>query len=339
MRISWVTFDAPVRVPDGSLTSNTASLRYRVLSPIGHMPKGRHQHRILQLTAATSPATRDAALEADLIVFSKSFLPANEELARRAREAGLTVVFDVCDNHYDDPGLGGHYRAMTALADRVVCNTAEMARVAAPFAARPATVIPDPYEGVRRPPEFAPAAPLRLLWFGHPANLDSLQAAMPDLIAFGRERPLVLTILTQAGESLVKGAQAFSAKHAGVVEMRVEPWSLEAQWRALAHCDVVVIPSLPDPRKAVKSANRMVEALRAGRPVVAQPMPAYQAFAAWTPVGERLSEGLRELMADPASVAGRVAAAQDHIAVAHDPGRLGELWSDLFDEAREAAAP
>ena len=52
--------------------------------------------------------------------------------------------------------------------------------------------------------------------------------------------------------------------------MRAEEWSLDAQWRRLRACDAVIIPSLQDSIKQVKSANRMVEALWAGRPAVAR---------------------------------------------------------------------
>lgn len=134
MRISWITFGAPERGRDGALTSALASLRYRVLSPIGAMPKD-HRHQIV--ASLREEAHRLAALDADVIVFSKSFDPVNEELTLQAAARGVPVVFDVCDDHYQHPQHGPHYRRMTELADLVVCSTEQMKRAAMAYAKAP----------------------------------------------------------------------------------------------------------------------------------------------------------------------------------------------------------
>lgn len=340
MRISWITFAAPQRTADGGLTSDAASVRYRVISPVLQMNRPPYRHRIAAIGPSTPEAERTAAIEADVVVFSKSFLPANEDLARRAQAAGAAVIFDVCDNHYQHPQHGAHFQAMSALADQVVCNTEEMAKVAARYAGCEPVVIEDPYEGPHGEPAFAPGETLKLLWFGHPLNLDSLQAALPDLIAFGRRRAIALTVLTQPNPQLVQAAREISAQHAGALALTVAPWSLEAQWRELAACDAVVIPTLQNERKDVKSANRMVEALWAGKPVAAQPLPAYLPFADWIPVRSTLSEGLDQLVESADRVGGLITEAQAYIGDTFDPVKLGRRWEDVIQAqyARRTAA-
>jgi glycosyltransferase involved in cell wall biosynthesis len=112
--------------------------------------------------------------------------------------------------------------------------------------------------------------------------------------------------------------------------MALQPWSLDEQWKALASCDAVIIPSLQDERKQVKSANRMIEALWAGKPVVAQPMPAYTAFGQWTPIRPLISEGLEQLMTEREQIASRVQAAQAFIADHYSPAVIGAQWRDLI---------
>lgn len=329
MRISWIPFRGAKRLPNGTVTSEAASVRYRVLEPIRRMDPT-HHHQIIPINEQTPPDRGDAALDADVIVFSKSFVTSNEELARRAKAAGVRVIVDLCDNHFEHPELGAHYRAMTGLADQVICNTPDMARIAQSFAGSPVVVISDPYEGERKPPRFAPGERLRLLWFGHLLNIDSLEAAFDDLAAYAARQPLSLTILTQMTGDFERFVTPFAERAKGRLDAEVKPWSLEGQAAELEACDAVIIPSLQQQTKVVKSANRMVQAIWAGRPVAAQPMPAYAPFADWTPIRPLLSDALDTLLQDAPQVEARLAQAQDYIATTYDPAAIGRQWEEVL---------
>jgi glycosyltransferase involved in cell wall biosynthesis len=329
MRVSWITFAEAYLDKTGNLTSNLASLRYRVIAALRAIES---DHHTTQIIAVTRPATEEqaAAAEAsDVVVFSKSFRPSNEELLRRVKAKGAFTIFDVCDNHYDHPAYSPHYRAMSAAADLVVCNTEQMALVARPYCDRAPVVIQDPYEGPGGRFEGLPDKP-NLLWFGHPSNFDSLQASLTDLIAYAQTRPLSLQVLTQITPRAEAFGRDISERHAPYFSLAFQPWSLEAQWEALAACDAVIIPSLQDERKQVKSANRMIEALWAGKPVVAQPMPAYTPFGQWTPVRPLISEGLEQLMTEREQIASRILAAQTFIADQYSPTAIGAQWKQLI---------
>jgi hypothetical protein len=336
MRINWITYGPAQRRVDGSITSRVASLRYRVLMPIRELSDG-YAHRLIPILPTTQPPPWDQALDADLLVFSKSFRPANAELARRAKAAGVRVIFDVCDNHYDHPRHGAHYREMSALADQVVCNSPEMAKVAGPHCAAPPVVIEDPFEGPRGEPRYAPGERLKLLWFGHPSNLDSIPQAVEELIAYAARRPLSMTLLTDSNAALEAGCERANTLFGPGFEMRLTPWSLDRQWQEIAACDAVVIPLSAAAGKQVKSANRMVEGLWGGRPVVAQPMPAYQPFAAWTPVRPTLAEGLEALEA-AADSPDLIRAAQDYIETHHAPAVLARRWRQVLQSTTSSQA-
>jgi hypothetical protein len=340
MRVSWIAFGPSIRGRDGSISSEIASLRYRVLAPMRELDGAGFEHRLTTITADTPDAARTQAAHADVLVFSKSFLVSNEALAQHARSLGARVVFDVCDNHYRHPAYGEHYRRMSSLADQVICNTAEMAAVAAPFCAVAPVVIADPYEGPRGSPRFSPGQVPRLLWFGHPSNLDSLQESLPDLVAFSSAQPIALTLLTQLSEGVASVCRQVSDRTAGRLAMSAKPWSLAAQWLELAACDAVIVPSLDSPEKRVKSANRMVEALWAGRPVVAQPMPAYRAFEPWAPASPTLSEGCRRLLSKPSRIAGLISEAQRYIEDRFAPAVVAAQWANVLEAqyARRSAA-
>lgn len=331
MRISWITIDRAYRRADGAASSDLASIRYRVLSPIQAMAGRGQQHRVIQMVSAEAQDVSDRAVQADVLIFSKSLLGENEDLAARAQRLGIPVVFDICDNHFGDPNLGGHYRRMIGLADLVICNTAEMARAARDQGAPDTLVIEDPFEGPKGVPGALAGDPMRLLWFGHRTNLDSLRGAVRDLYAYAGRRRISLTVLTELSDEVLAYCAPIQAAVAGRFEFRLAPWSLDAQWAALAACDAVIIPCLQTEAKRVKSANRMIEALWAGRPVAAQPMPAYAPFAEWAAVRDTLSEGLEQLVKDREALPGVISAAQRHIVARYSPAVIGQAWAEAIE--------
>jgi glycosyltransferase involved in cell wall biosynthesis len=82
-----------------------------------------------------------------------------------------------------------------------------------------------------------------------------------------------------------------------------------------------------------KSANRIVEALWAGRFVVAHPIPSYLEFADYAWLGADLAEGISWVMRNQESIAGRIRAAQDRIAAAYSPDSIAAQWERILEMA------
>ncbi|MBF0375453.1 MAG: methyltransferase domain-containing protein [Alphaproteobacteria bacterium] len=317
MKVTWVSF-AAFGVRDGVTWSEAASARYRVILPARELRRHGIQGRLATMADGTpARAVPDDALAVDAVVFSKVFSADAVDVALRAKVLGARVVFDVCDDHFDHPRFGETQRNLAALADVVVASTEAMASRIREAVRREARVIGDPVEGPRGTPRFRPSPdqPLRLLWFGHPSNLDTL-APHPD---FGR--PVSLHVITAPGH----GAEGLAA--------RFTPWSPEAVWRGLEDCDAVILPSRPDdPRKAVKSANRLLEALWAGRLPVAHPLPSYLPFAGVAAVGDDLGALLTAALADPAETERRLGQGMSMIEAQASPARIGLAWHTLLLE-------
>src|SRR5688500_1773561 len=233
----------------------------------------------------------------DALVISKSFDPANEALARAMKARGVRVVVDFCDDHFDHPQLGPHFRNLAALADTVVAATHAMSEAVRAHTGRDSLVITDPVEGPRGMPKFAPRLPaLRIAWFGHPTNLNGLIGRAAELQALARRFPVRLAVVTTPSVEVAARVAALAEGAGGRVTAELVPWSPEATWQALADCDLAWIPVEETAQKSVKSPNRMLEALWAGKPVVAGAMPGYQPFADLTPVGMSLEAGATALI-------------------------------------------
>ena len=223
------------------------------------------------------------------------------------------------------------YTEVLKNCDTVVVNSKRMAEVIAPHARHHPVVIEDAILGARRNPEFAPGKRLELSWFGYPINLPYLDAQLDNLAQFAQHRRCRLTVVTQGdggGEEWMQDAQA---RFGFVFEAQFIPWSLDAMRIALRKCDLVLIPGDPsDPLKSGASANRVAEALHAGRFPVASPLQSYLQFAEAAWLGQDLFDGVRWALANRGDVLARIRRGQVLIAEKFTAKRVGRQWCDLF---------
>lgn len=345
MKIAWVIFEALEQSAQG-VTSAVASIRYRALLPALELAKsGVESHFVVVPPENATGGDQVPDIKSDAIVISKSFNPVNQVVAERARERGTRLVFDISDNHFETPQYAAHYRAMADLADAVTTPTSAMAAAVRQHTGRDAIVIPDPVEALRMAPvqdasawgtsrnwlrrsfgKTPAPAPLRLLWFGHPANLNALGAFAPQLAGVTKHGPVQLRIVTQACPAAQTVCGELTA-HGSAAE--VQPWSLAAMRAALDWCQLVIIPSeTGSPRAKVKSANRLAESLWAGRYVVASPIEAYQDFAEYAWVNEDLARGIVWAMQHPAAVMQQIERAQLHIAGHFSVAAVATQWME-----------
>jgi SAM-dependent methyltransferase len=331
LRILFATI-APLRQGPAGPTSDLASARYRVIIPARQLARLGHQVQIASLPPGGWPASV-LDTPCDALVISKSFDPANEALARAMKARGVRLMVDFCDDHFAHPRIGAHFRGLAALADVIVASTDAMAESVRRNAGRDAVVITDPVEGPRGMPQFAPRLPaLRLAWFGHPSNLDGLAAKAHELHALAERMPLHLSVVTAPSPE----AAALVARLAGAgprVNAQLLPWSVEQTWKTLADSDATWIPVAESDPKAVKSPNRLLEALWAGRLAIADPVPSYQPFADLVPLGQGLEAGMTRSLEDPAAVERNLREAQRRIARSHSAFACGRAWAVAAGDA------
>jgi hypothetical protein len=153
--------------------------------------------------------------------------------------------------------------------------------------------------------------------------------------------PVRLTVVTGPIAETHAVIAGLARGHEARLRVELVPWSLEATWSTLAASDMAWIPVSDSAPKAVKSPNRLLESLWAGRLVVADPIPAYLPFADLVPIGTGLEAGVAAALDDPARVAANLAEAQARIAREHSAETCGREWSAVvgapiaqFDEGR-----
>lgn len=207
-------------------------------------------------------------------------------------------VFDISDDHFKNPDLRNYYMAHADRADLLTCNSEVMQSRILEETGREAVVIPEPYESEEGLPDIGPS----LLWFGHASNLQDLRRIRPKLV-----HPLF--VLTNHPD--------YAA------------WTPEAFSKAIDRPCIVIIPT---GKSLAKSENRMVEAIRRGRYVCAEPLPAYERFAQIYPLGN-IPENIEAALADPVRSVGQIKAAQAFIRDRYSPETIGKHWLEVINGA------
>jgi len=199
-------------------------------------------------------------------------------------------------------------------------------------------VVEDPWESQRGNPPRAPrGAPLEMCWFGNiaPKTLPPVEAALRRIAA--RLDGAAATLAFVAAGNRRELAEALGARLRAAhpsFALRFLEWSRETTWHALERCDLVLLPQdHASEWGRVKSHNRLVEAIRAGRFAVASPIPSYLELAEFAWTGEDLAEGVAWALAHPDEAAARVARGQAQIAGRFSPEAVAAKWAAVLGVA------
>jgi hypothetical protein len=302
----------------GSAQFKLASYRYRALMPCTELQA---------LGVDCQIMTAYDGLNADVFVFSKHFNPyKDQEALMKIKEPGFMAanqiavvaedrpqpktVFDVCDDHFDDLKHGQHYHFMCENADAVIASTSRMAEIIKEKTGRDAIVINDPFEYPEKEPRYKweQNEVQNVLWFGHGSNLHHLLRVWDDM------KGQNIMIITDGVEITDKATNK---------PFPIVPWSHENMMHGLAQSDVVVLPN--NGEKCHKGGNRMIEAIRQGVFVIAEPHPEYNRFKEWMFIGD-IGKGLEWTKSNKKHMKERIKNAQKFVSANYHPQTIGRTW-------------
>lgn len=270
MHINWVTTGGP----------HLVSFRGRIVTP------GKY------FESQGWKVTVGPYVPADVHVFSKHFNKAED--LKRIVESPFGI-FDLCDDHFNGPH-GDYYRGMVKNAKLVITSSQGLSDIAGR-----GIPISEPYElpeGKVRTPRKK-----RVLWYGHSANLYTLEPFLPHLKGWE------LKVISNATGTI--------------------PFSLPNMIEGLKWCHVVLLPQ----PKAWKSPNRMVEAFRAGRFPVLADIPAYRGYG--IPTGNELQTLKTVFDRDWTE---ELTAAQRRINREFSPEEIGKQWFLTITQALDCTS-
>ena len=336
MIVTWIVSEGITKV-DGRWISDLASNRYRVLIPMKTLVGYGHTVSITVNVRDLLDNELDILIFSDVAVFAKNFNTDNLEFARKAKLLNKPIVVDICDIYsFRDAGAFKYYETLIGMADVVVANSNEMANSLSSQFDIPIVVIEDPYESTKQLPRFRPNSNLlKLVWFGYNRNLPALMEEILSLAQFSKQIPIKLSIVTNGDELLASGIVKFNQEHADSFYIEYLPWSHESTSSALESSDIVLIPNKMTDDGLVKSANRIIESLLAGRFICAHPTPSYLDFSDWVYVGDNLLEGIVWALNNPNLIEENILQAQEFVEKNYSPEKIGKKWNTLLSDLIE----
>jgi SAM-dependent methyltransferase len=343
-------------------TSDLATNRYRAIIPARELRSRGHQVQFIsahdwQWDIANPP---DVVVLGKLLISqdSSEFLRLSQRVlaqANRALAQGVAVIADFNDEHFDHPVLGHHWRSAAALATLCTAGSNSMASAVARHARGPVVVVGDPIaspaceprvfrrvSGVSRLlsrllPTFGPPR-LKLVWYGHPSNWPAMEHLARDLEALSKEQPLLIWLVTKPSQKIQAWVDAFNRKNAPAALVEWVQWDEETQWSYVRDADAVLLPSDPaDPRLAVKSSNRLTDALNAGRYVVASAVPSYRPFDAFCSLTEEPAKALQWMIHNPEAALGKIVGGQQLARKLASGEAVAQKWAQAAVQANKTA--
>lgn len=347
-----------------ALTSVLASNRYRVLSPMAGIQAQGQPVRLMGFSDWLN-APLEALLPYHILVVGKLLAPTNQSLPYSIYEAviariralqmqGVKVIADFCDDHFDRSQDGAYWTELARGVDVCVAGSEVMAGRIAAKSDRPVVVVGDPVRapqgkprvfrddragftlGRWRPFGRTSSKRLQIAWYGHPSNWVALQRWAELLARAEGLPPLMFWVISTPLPPLVAYVEQFNALHAATSKMELVPWTELDQWDLLADAEVVLIPAdLGDPRKAVKTANRLIDALHSGCHVVASPIPSYQAYAPYVNLSDDPVAAFRDYLARRGEVLQAIHAGQAVVKALAGQEVIAKQWMSVFNRASE----
>jgi hypothetical protein len=166
---------------------------------------------------------------------------------------------------------------------------------------------------------------LRVLWSGEEREVPSIVEAYPGLARLGRDIPLALQCIAPQGAALESLADGLVEDDPDALRLTLEAWSPAAMEKALATCDVVILPG-----GGAVLPSRLIAALHAGRLGIARPSPYYGKLAEFAWTGADLAQGIQWALSHPGEVLERVTRGQRYLDEVHAPACVARAWMALF---------
>ena len=321
-----------------------ASVRYRCLLPLDDMKsKGFNVELFCEENVEKYSA----------VIFSKLYDPKNQELARRLQAKSVTVILDLCDNHFYNPFNLDSYKVakenllqMLHIADKVVCSTVALAEIVKNDACLKVmpVVIGDPIEPL-------PLGNSKLIindWFNKLFHIKKISDDLPYLLWYGSHgapnAPSGMSDILSIKHVLNKIYKEYpfelvvasnnKKKYHEVIEPMLIPsryveWDYSQFKSLLQSARGVIIPITINPFTLCKTNNRLAMALSNEIPVVADSIPSYVEFGSYCYLDD-WENGLKNILGNHKSAQNRAKLGGKYIMENWTLNKITDQWEKFL---------
>jgi hypothetical protein len=312
-------------------SSHFASHRYRTTIPARALRSKGHK---VDITTIGEIRRGHVDLSADVLVVGKvsKYSPETVNTLLDAASKAPKTVADINDDHFYTPSFGEYYRKLCGLADVCTVGTEAMGNIVRRHASCPIVTVGDPVASPKREPHvyrrgFFSRQPLKIVWYGMANNITPMEKAAFSIMDNKPGVPLEFHIITKECPEVLTLCEVFSKEFGRRGSMTFHEWSQELQWDLVSQCDLVLIPSdLGDSRMSVKTANRLTDAVNAGRYVIASPIAAYKPFSDVASVTCDFPEAVKWYVNNPSKAKAKIVAGQALVEKECGDDAIGDQW-------------
>ncbi len=342
MKLLIISGDHVEQHPDGGLTAQFATTRLRLLAAHNGFSAAGHPSWIMARWSVDKTIDHAVFKEADLVLFGKTWVDPYD-IAQAAKAMGKKVIVDIADD-LEATHQFGWMRKIAAISDAATVPSARMAERARAWLhpSTPVIQIDEPFEEPVAPPKarFDHPGPLELLWFGMGGNVLYLAPHLSEIADLAVDRSLRITLLSADTAQVREHCAGAPDIDGAPFRIRFAEWSRGRQTEALARSDIVLLPGDNERGAAIKSANRLVNTLAAGRLAVASPIPSYEAFSDNAILCEGLADGIATALSRSSiDLEAAIHAGQERVVRDFNAERIGRKWVETLAAQVSRAPP
>lgn len=199
--------------------------------------------------------------DADLVIFQKTYNLKFLDLARRLKEKGIKIAFDLCDAEWINREV--EIKAMIEAVDFVTVSTVAIkAWIINQYPKKSCYIIPDGHDlDYYKPgkPVKQNAGSMNYVWYGNSGTILSLRAIMGALEANSGPKDTLTIIADECGRNAILSDK---------IGIKFVPWQLKTVNNEIRRCNLVLNPKLDNESYRVKSNNKTAMAYILGLPCI-----------------------------------------------------------------------
>ena len=334
-KVLWVI--AQARQHSNEITSDIASIRLRCLLILKQLSKTAPEYDFKIAVCYQNQAVLDTvkAYQPDLILFGKLFSPLAPAILKLQSE--YRIALDICDDIFSLNPKQNPYTPLFQAEVEWIASSEYLQNRLATHLAKAIYTVSDviEYEFLKPLNRIVPTlgqtqnSRLKLVWFGNLPNINALiQWLQQPQDWFSN-----YTIVTQLTPALTQLFEDLKPQLSPKIHIQLIQWSFEAQLQAIQQAHISLLPQDQNNFAKAKTANRLLSSLCLGVPVVAQPIPSYDAFSDYCTLRDSISEGLHHVLATPwTTTVEHIIQGQEYILEKFSINQISHEWLHIIHQ-------
>ena len=266
-----------------------------------------------------------------LMILAKPFDESLLDLVNFSIKKEIKIISTFDDWNFDDSKVTkkrmSYWLKIAKASNSVVVKTLTAKEVLKKNTDIEAEIIEDCLEFDNQKPISNFSNPIKLCWFGKHTNHDTLFEGIKQLSNY--KELLYLNIITNEisppHTNIIEAIKALNLKK---ININFSKWNLSFN-KEILKSDIVIIPTINDNARLVKSHNRLTESLNLGRFVLANYTPYYSELKDYCYLGN-LVEGINWVISNKEEAINKIQEGQKYVLKRFSKEKISKKWQDLI---------